>query len=92
MYRLRLEAILGFQKIGNSLQINPVIPPDWDGFEIRYQFGEAVYQIQVNNPEHAASHVRQVVLDGQPLKDGAIPLVDDQKEHQVVVTMGNEVS
>ena len=90
MYRLGLEAILGFQKIGNTLHIDPVIPPDWDGFEIRYQFGESVYLIQVNNPEHVAQHVRQILLDGQLLNNGSIPLVDDQQEHRVVVTMGNQ--
>ena len=89
MYRLGLEAILGFQKIGDTLHINPVIPPSWDGFEIRYQFAESVYHIQVHNPEHVASHVSQMLLDGQPLNNGAIPLVNDQQEHQVIVTMGN---
>jgi cyclic beta-1,2-glucan synthetase len=90
MYRLGLEAILGFQKIGNTLHMDPVIPPTWDGFEIRYQFGESVYLIQVHNPEHVARHVRQMLLDGQPLNDGSIPLVDDKQEHRVVVTMGNK--
>ena len=89
MYRLGLEAILGFHKIGNSLHIDPVIPPAWDGFEIRYQFGDAVYLIEVHNPEHVARQVRQMLLDGQPLKDGTIPLVDDKQEHRVEVTLGN---
>ena len=90
MYRLGLEAILGFKKIGNTLQISPVIPPAWDGFEIRYQFGETVYLIQVQNPQHVSRSVRLILLDGQPLKEGAIPLVDDQQNHAVVVTMGPE--
>ncbi|MGD0708882.1 MAG: hypothetical protein ABSA51_10565, partial [Anaerolineaceae bacterium] len=89
MYRLGLWAILGFHKIGNTLRIDPVIPPEWDGFEIRYQFGESVYQIQVHNPDHVACHVRQLLLDGQPLQDGSIPLVDNKQEHQVAVTMGD---
>ena len=90
MYRLGLEAILGFKKIGSTLHIDPVIPPAWDGFEIRYQFGESVYLIQVHNPEHVASHVRQMLLDGQPLNDLSIPLVDDKQEHRVEVTMANK--
>jgi cyclic beta-1,2-glucan synthetase len=89
MYRLGLEAILGFHKIGNTLHIDPVIPPAWDGFEVRYQFGEAVYLIEVHNPEHVARQVKQMLLDGQPLQDGSIPLVDDKQKHQVDVTMGN---
>ena len=90
MYRLGLEAILGFKKIGDTLLIDPVIPPAWDGFEIRYRFGESVYHIQVRNPEHAARGVSQILLDGQPWVDRSIPLVDDKQEHEVVVIMGNE--
>lgn len=89
MYRLGLEAILGLHKIGNTLKIDPVIPPAWDGFEIHYRCGQAVYHIQVKNPQHVDRHVAQLVLDGQPLMDGSIPLVDDQREHAVVVTMGH---
>jgi cyclic beta-1,2-glucan synthetase len=89
MYRLGVEAMLGFRKIGKTLQIDPVIPPDWDEFSIRYQFGQAVYYIQVNNPQHVSRHVREIILDNQQIKDGAIPLVDDQREHWVVVTMGD---
>jgi len=90
MYRLGLEAILGFRKIGDTLHIEPVIPPAWDGFEIRYQFGESVYLIQVHNPEHVTCHVRQMLLDGKSLRDRLIPLVDDKQEHRIVVTLGNK--
>jgi cyclic beta-1,2-glucan synthetase len=88
MYRLGLEGILGFQKIGNSLKIDPVIPPAWDGFEIRYEFGKSVYQVKVHNPDHCSRHVSQILLDGLPLQDDVISLVDDQREHNVDVTMG----
>ena len=70
--------------------MNPVIPPEWDGFEIRYRFGGSVYYINVINPDHVSSHVHQILLDGQALKSGSIPLSDDDQDHQVVVTMGNE--
>jgi cyclic beta-1,2-glucan synthetase len=89
MYRLGLEAMLGLHKVGDSLRIDPVIPPKWDGFEIRYRFGESVYRIQVLNPEHVASGVRQILLEGQLLQSSSVPLIDDKKEHRVVVIMGN---
>jgi cellobiose phosphorylase len=89
MYRLGLEAILGFQKMGNTLRIDPVIPPAWDGFEIRFQYGETVYQIEVHNPEHVAHHVREILLDGQAMNNLSIPLAGDQQAHKVVVAMGN---
>jgi cyclic beta-1,2-glucan synthetase len=88
MYRLGLTELLGFKKTGNSLQIDPVIPPAWDGFEILYQFGRSSYQIKVSNPTHVARHVQQVKLDGKLLELNDIPLVDDGQEHRVEVTMG----
>jgi cyclic beta-1,2-glucan synthetase len=42
----------------------------------------------VLNPERLNRGVRQVSLDGQPLPDGLIPLVDDGREHQVQVLLG----
>jgi cyclic beta-1,2-glucan synthetase len=89
MYRLGLEAILGFRKMANTLSINPVIPPDWDGYEIVYKFRSATYRIRVNNPDHVTQHIRQILLDEELLNTGSIPLLDDNREHRVVVTMGN---
>lgn len=91
MYRLGLEFILGFKKIGDTLHIDPVIPPAWDGYDVRYQFGESVYMLEVHNPQHVSRNVREMFLDGQRLNNGYIPLVDDKQEHRVVVTMGEKV-
>ncbi len=87
MYRLGMEAILGFKKVGDTLHIDPVIPPEWEGFEIRYQFGEAVYRIQVRNTGGVSHHVS---VDGVALSGNAVALVDDKKEHIVEVVMGGE--
>lgn len=89
MYRLGLEAILGFKKIGNILRIDPVIPTAWDGFEIRYQFGSSTYLIQVHNPEHVSRNMRKVQMDGKPLENGVILLTDDGHEHHLDAIMGS---
>lgn len=73
MYRLDVEALLGLHKVDDQLYMDPVIPPDWDGFELRYRFGKTFYFIQVRNPQHVASQVEQVSLGGQVLEDGFIP-------------------
>lgn len=91
MYRLGIEAILGFHKVGNTLEIDPVITPEWDGFEIRYQFMDAVYLIQVKNPGHATQGVNHIELDGQLLEGYAIPLAADGREHRVIVTLGKKM-
>jgi cellobiose phosphorylase len=82
-----IEAILGFHKIGNSLQIDPVISPEWDEFEIRYRFGKSTYFILVRNPDHVSRHVRIVQSDGKQIDPKSIPLVDDGLIHRIEVTM-----
>jgi len=89
MYRFGLTALLGFKKTGDTLRIEPVIPPTWDGFEITYQFGAASYHIKVNNPAHIAHNVQLVKLDGKMLDDQNIPLIDDGEEHNVEVILGD---
>lgn len=88
LYRLGLEAILGFRRVGDHLRIDPVIPPQWDGFAITYRFGETIYQIQVNNPQHVAQGVTRIILDGEEVPGGAFPLANDEQTHPVIVEMG----
>ncbi|HEX9092192.1 MAG TPA: hypothetical protein VF831_11925, partial [Anaerolineales bacterium] len=89
MYRLGLTAILGFKKTGDTLHIDPVIPPSWDRFEITYRFNTTSYQIKVYNPRHLVRNVINVKMDGKVLGDQAIPLIDDGQEHMVEVLMGD---
>ena len=89
LYRAGLESILGFRKLGASLQIDPCIPRHWKGFAITYRHGGSVYQIDVKNPEGVSRGVRSVRLDGRLLSgDGRVPLCDDGSEHQVQVELG----
>jgi cyclic beta-1,2-glucan synthetase len=90
MYRFGLTALLGFKKTGDTLHIDPVIPPTWDGFEITYKFIATSYQIKVNNPIHISHGVQLVKLDGKILDPKSIPLVNDGQEHRVEVMMGDQ--
>lgn len=92
LYRLGLEAILGLEKIENTLKVDPVIPPDWDGFEIRYKFGESLYRIQIKNPEHVSQGIKSLYLDGSQLSENHIPLVDEHREYKVIVNLGKKNS
>jgi cyclic beta-1,2-glucan synthetase len=88
MYRLGLEAILGFQRTDDRLQIDPCIPPEWDGFTITYRYGSTTYTIQVNNPQHVTKGVRRINLDGQGVEANVLLLTDDGIVHVVTVEMG----
>jgi cyclic beta-1,2-glucan synthetase len=89
MYRLGIEAILGLQRVGGTLVINPCIPKAWPGYTIHYRYGQTVYEIQVENPDGVNRGVSRLTLDGEPIAGNAIPLVDDGTHHQAIVVLGH---
>jgi cellobiose phosphorylase len=88
MYRIGLEAILGFRKEGSTLTIDPCVPMDWREFHIDYRYGRSRYAIAVLNPDAVEGGTVGVVetrLDGRVLSTPAIELVDDGRDHVVEV-------
>jgi cellobiose phosphorylase len=89
-YRVWLEEILGFQRRGDTLTINPVIPKDWSGFRLRYRFQNTTYHITVENPDHCSRGVMLMELDGISAADKTVKLCDDGLSHEVRVVLGNK--
>jgi cyclic beta-1,2-glucan synthetase len=88
MYRVGLEAILGFTKRGNTLEMDPCIPSNWPEFSVTYRYGSSSYVITVRNPHGAQRGVSTTELDGRPV-EGAVPLTDDGEPHEIIVTLGS---
>jgi cellobiose phosphorylase len=89
-YRVWLEEVLGFQRCGDTLTINPVIPKAWPGFHLRYRFKNTNYHISVENPEHCSSGVVVTTVDGVSAADDVVNLSDDGVQHEVRVVLGNK--
>jgi cyclic beta-1,2-glucan synthetase len=87
LYRVGLEAILGFTKRGETLEIDPCIPSSWKEFSMEYRHADSTYVIEVRNPTGVQNGVASVTLDGAPVT-GAFPLTSDSQHHQVTVTLG----
>ncbi len=83
MYRIWIEEVLGFKLRGDRLSIAPVIPDDWQGFEIAYRRGTTTYEIEVRR--RASSEPRVIELDGRNVEEPSIPLADDGGIHKVTV-------
>ena len=47
MYRVGLEAILGFTRRGATLQLLPCVPAAWGEYAIDYRFGRSLYSLRV---------------------------------------------
>ena len=90
LYRAGLESILGFKVEGNELRIEPCIPKDWPGYEIRFKHGSATYDIVVENPQRISSGIAEVSVDGTKLAGApwTIQLMDDGLNHNVLVVVG----
>ena len=88
MYRAGLESILGFCFRAGRLVLDPCIPRAWPGFQIRFRYHSARYEIRVENPKGVMRGVAHVELDGRPIGGAAITLSDDGATHQVRVVLG----
>ncbi len=87
LYRSALENILGFQKDGEVLTIEPCIPRDWKEFEITYHYKSAIYQITVANPHGVSGGSGKINVDGEPHSSNRIELVDDGQTHSVRIVL-----
>jgi cellobiose phosphorylase len=93
-YRVILESILGIERVGDRLDFNPCVPPDWSHFEITYRLRSTTYLIKVENPAGVESGVAAVWLDNARQPGNGLRLTGDGKNHEVRVVMGalNETS
>jgi cyclic beta-1,2-glucan synthetase len=88
LFRLGMEAILGFKLQGETLQIDPCIPKTWDGYKITYKYNHSAYHIHVKNPDHVETGVKYITVNGDHLDQDRIPLKDDLESYEIEVVLG----
>jgi cellobiose phosphorylase len=92
MYRLVLESLLGLRlettERGSLLHVEPCLPDDWPGFTVDYRFRDTPYRLRISRDGEAGA-TTQVVLDGAVLVGSVVPLVDDRKSHEALVTLAS---
>ena len=82
------QAILGVQPSYDGLCINPCIPEGFGDFTLTRTFRDAVYHIEVKNPDNVQKGVKKVVVDGKEYEGCLIPFEEGKKEYHVTVCMG----
>jgi N,N'-diacetylchitobiose phosphorylase len=87
MYHAVTHWMLGVRPGLNELVIDPCIPPEWPGFEIRRQWRGADFHIVVENPEGVQKGVKTITLNGIPLS-GSVPPQPAGSFNRVLVTLG----
>jgi cyclic beta-1,2-glucan synthetase len=91
-YRIALEDILGFTREGSRLWFDPSVPGAWAEFTVEYRFGQSPYSIRVQSPATLDRGPARVRLDGRPLDEPFLTLVDDGRSHEVVFAPAEEAS
>ncbi|WP_321435897.1 GH36-type glycosyl hydrolase domain-containing protein [uncultured Bacteroides sp.] len=82
MYRLLVEMLLGVNRLGNKLNLLPLLPQNWNSYKVHYRFGKTVYHITFNRITDDS--LSRLILDGKELSEKTVlPLEDDLKEHFV---------
>ncbi|MDZ7717629.1 MAG: hypothetical protein U5K72_02270 [Balneolaceae bacterium] len=96
MYRVALESILGYRPGKDFIELNPVIPSDWDEFEITITLddNETTCHIIVKNPESVETGKLYGEINGEPIgkqeKPLKIPLNKDGCQHEIILSMKKE--
>lgn len=89
MYRVALQHILGFNKLGDKIVVNPSIPKSWKEYQIEYLFKDTKYNIIIKNPEQVNSGIKSMFVDGTLYEQSnEIILVNDGKQHIIEIMMG----
>ena len=74
-YLAGIQYILGLRINHNCMSFNPCIPKEWKEFEIKYKFGESIYNIKVRNQNGKNSTgVEKFILNGKDIEDKRIKL------------------
>ena len=71
----------------STLSINPCISSEWQEYEIRYKFGESIYNIKVQNPNRKCTGVEKFLLNGVEIPEKKIRILDNGKVNEIHIIM-----
>ena len=86
MYRLIIESLLGLKVSSDRLEITPHLPLHWPKIQIHYRYRETFYHVTIERSGEA-SQGNYITLDGRAQTDDFITLVDDRRDHTVIVQL-----
>jgi cellobiose phosphorylase len=88
LHRVATHWILGIRPQEEGLLVDPSIPSQWPGFKVTRNFRNALYQIDVKNPDHVSKGVKSMTVDGKPFEGALIPAFNDGQTHKVEIMLG----
>jgi cellobiose phosphorylase len=87
VYMTGLEELLGVRAEYDGLRLDPHLPTAWKQARVRRPFRGDIYEVRIRR-DGRGSRVRQVLLDGKPIRGTMIKPVGDGRTHRVDVRVG----
>jgi len=88
MWRAYTYYILGIRPVLEGLLVDPKIPNGWKGFKVSRPFRQALYEIEVSNPDGMNRGVKSLDIDGQRITGNVVPPHRDGRTHRVHAVLG----
>jgi len=89
LHRMATHWILGIRPQADGLLVDPSIPSKWSGFKVTRKFRDAVYIIDVKNPDHINKGINSITVDRKVFESNLIPVFGDNRSHHVDIIMGS---
>ena len=83
-YRIGTQDILGLKRNGDKLKIEPALPKTWKGYKMVYHYLDTTYNIKVTKGDEYRE------IDGQKNISKTFRLVNDAKEHEIIVSISEK--
>ena len=83
-----VEGILGMRPDFYGIKIAPAIPKEWESFEIEKDFRGKHLHITVQNPGHAETGCKKMLVNGKEIEGNYVPveLMEDHTEIQIMMS------
>lgn len=82
------EGICGMRPDADGLVISPSIPSEWNGFSISKMFRGKKLSIEISNPNHVQSGVKEITINGKKIEGNYLPASILADENEISVIMG----
>ena len=86
-YICAIKYILGFRIENGELEIRPSIPKYWNTYNIKYKFGNSIYNIKVNNPNGKNTGVEKFLYNGEEILEKKIKIVNNGRVNEIEIVM-----
>ena len=86
--KIIVDWILGIRATSEGLLIDPCIPSEWEGYSVKRNFRNTVYNIKVINEDHVSSGIKFILVDGEKIETSFLN-IKNKTNVDVKVYMGN---